>query len=221
LPLIFSHRKPTLAVGITQSYTLLVISIEFLTKSIHPTLTTALLASFVEPRIINIIIMHFPLPGASLNIKACLVFILGIVSITYVTARPITGSELELQSRSGLISRATWTAAITFPATTKLLPLKFAPLLKEGIVHAIENNTPGHTVTVTFPNFAAIPHFDESNKIHFTITWNDGTQTAASAGVVRNIGTGGKFQFEVDLVSPTSTPFIHINSQPYHEQPIP
>ncbi|KAJ3879635.1 hypothetical protein F5051DRAFT_402097 [Lentinula edodes] len=165
--------------------------------------------------------MRFPLPGAGLNIKACLVFILGIVSIAYVTARPITGSELDLQSRSELISRTTWTAAITFPYTKKLLPPDLTSHLEEDIKRAIEMNTQGHTVTVTFPHFVAFPQFDESNKIHFTITWNDGAHNTVSTGVVENIGTGGKFQFDVDLNPPTKTPFIHINNEPYHEQPIP
>ncbi|KAJ4477649.1 hypothetical protein C8J55DRAFT_515159, partial [Lentinula edodes] len=95
--------------------------------------------------------MHFPLPGA--GFKVFIVFILGLVSFACISARPLANSESNLISRSELVSRARWTATVSFPgsAPSKILPSKIARSIKSDIQKAISMNiVSGHTVKVKF-----------------------------------------------------------------------
>ncbi|KAH7881663.1 uncharacterized protein C8R40DRAFT_59013 [Lentinula edodes] len=152
--------------------------------------------------------MHFPLPGA--GFKVFIVFILGLVSFACISARPLTNSESNLISRSDLVSRARWTATVSFPGSaSKILPSKIACNIKNDIRKAISMNiVSGHTVKVKFSQL--VPEFDENQNISFLITWDNGAQSGPSKGVVKKIPEGrNQFRVEVELSPPDSTPAIN------------
>ncbi|KAJ3863209.1 hypothetical protein EV359DRAFT_64986 [Lentinula novae-zelandiae] len=156
--------------------------------------------------------MHFPLP-----VKVFIVFILGLVSFAYISARPLTNSESNLISRSEL-----------FPFRTllpsKILPSKIACNIKNDIRKAISTNiVSGYTVKVNFSQL--VPEFDKNQEIPFLITWDNGAQSGPSKGVVKKIlEESDQFHVEVELNPPYSTPAINasdhetVESRPYFSQ---
>ncbi|KAJ4470669.1 hypothetical protein C8J55DRAFT_563996 [Lentinula edodes] len=124
--------------------------------------------------------MRFPLFG--LNIKACFVFILGVVSITYATARPVTGLEPNLLPRSQLVK-----IKISFPGGTKqFLEGEAVTNVARAIRNTLEEYTPtGHEIEVIFPIPLRIPAFNKVNEIDFRITLGNG---ATGAGLVEAVG---------------------------------
>ncbi|KAJ3809855.1 hypothetical protein F5876DRAFT_77331 [Lentinula aff. lateritia] len=125
--------------------------------------------------------MRFPLFG--LNIKACLVFILGVLFITYVTARPVAGLEPDLLSRSNQLVKV----HISFPGGTKEFLQRAATRnVREAIIDTLEEYTPpGHEIEVIFPTPLRIPAFNKVHEIDFRITLDNG---ATGTGLVEAVG---------------------------------
>ncbi|KAJ3908851.1 hypothetical protein F5879DRAFT_918821 [Lentinula edodes] len=125
--------------------------------------------------------MRFPLFG--LNIKACFVFILGVVSITYATARPVTGLEPDLLYRSDQLVKI----HISFTGgTNQFLDDSAAMNVRQAIINTLEQHTPlGHEIDVIFPTPLRIPAFNKVHEIDFRITLDNG---AVGDGLVEAFG---------------------------------
>ncbi|KAJ3922014.1 hypothetical protein F5877DRAFT_64453 [Lentinula edodes] len=125
--------------------------------------------------------MRFPPFGS--NIKACLVFILGVLFITYVTARPVAGLEPDLLARSNQLVKV----HISFPGgTNEFLQSAATRNVREAIRNTLEEYTPpGRRIEVVFPTPVHIPAFNNLHQIYFGITLDNG---ATGMGVLRALG---------------------------------
>ncbi|KAJ3727226.1 hypothetical protein DFJ43DRAFT_552912 [Lentinula guzmanii] len=166
--------------------------------------------------------MQLDLFGVRLNLKGYFIFILGLVSITYSTAMPVTGSK-KVDSDPTTSDLNEWKAEITFnPAQGSefLLP-SFTSFFKNDIEQAIKLNLlPGNTVIFRYALFESIPSFNRDGKIPFDIIWRCQKAIFMSQGDITKVKSDDlqHLQIEVNLHPPSDAraPGILVNSRrPY------
>ncbi|KAJ3980585.1 hypothetical protein F5890DRAFT_671520 [Lentinula detonsa] len=167
--------------------------------------------------------MQLCLFGVHLNF----VLILGLVSNTYITALPVTGSSKKVDTvpTSDLIHGSNeWSAEITFPAqSSEFLSPSLTSSFKTDIEQAIKLNVlPGNTVNAHYALFESIPSFNRNGKIPFDITWKRQKAIFMSQGDITKVKSDSDpqhFQIQVNLHPPNEAPggpSILVNSQrPY------
>ncbi|KAJ3991768.1 hypothetical protein F5050DRAFT_1792611 [Lentinula boryana] len=167
--------------------------------------------------------MQFCLFGERLNLKGYFVFILGLVSITYITALPVTGSKkVDSVPAPDLIRNGRsneWRAEITFPdQSSGFLPPSFTSSFKTDIQQAVKSNVlPGITVIFYFALFESIPSFNHDGKIPFDIVWKCKKDIFTSKGDITQVKSDDLEHFRIEVnLHPSEVPGILVNSQqPY------
>ncbi|KAJ3985312.1 hypothetical protein F5890DRAFT_1510927 [Lentinula detonsa] len=173
--------------------------------------------------------MQFQFIGTGLNFKkACIFFVLGFASITYVAALPLPGQDAHSTStstssftssstNSELVRRSEWTAQVryhenTMPGATSFLVNDIHSKIT-GVIQA-SHNLP---IVVEFPEHQGeVPKWNENNQILFDYTlfrhdppptlWTGSGstihQTFTGSGTIRKVQVGSSYKIEAKMNTP-------------------
>ncbi|KAJ4485199.1 hypothetical protein J3R30DRAFT_3696519 [Lentinula aciculospora] len=136
-----------------------------------------------------------------LSLKAYFVLLIGIVSLVYAAALPVSRSQSNAISHSAKSNE--YEARIQFGAQSgHSLPTDETPRVKDAIERAIQQNyLKGNSVIVKFSPVPEIPDFKE-NRLDFDIIWLNGDEERKTRGLVEKVyenQTKDKYHYLVDL----------------------